>query len=264
MEIKLSCKDFDSWVSFLGRLDKLGGGYIIKNDIILPTIKGNKSGSNDKIPGRHLTRDPLFINDTSCYVQDGIYYMIESPKYWQDIFKAVGETNKLARKEIYYIREKTGIYVRFGNNAGIFQVYKLLTQDDIGEKFEAIINSANGISWFDDFIKGVVDSGRHWVDISHEDLIRLRNDGIMSIGQEVDDKIVVSRIARSLFTMAYAGRMDNPIALSSEYTFLPSDTSDIAIMRLHANYKPAKDSKLVKIECIHEYLVLIYNIGKDE
>ena len=33
MEIKLSCKDFDSWVSFLGRLDKLGGGYIIKNDI---------------------------------------------------------------------------------------------------------------------------------------------------------------------------------------------------------------------------------------
>ena len=254
MERKLTCKDFDSWLSFLGRLNKVGGGYIIKNDIILPTIKGKKSGSNDNIPGRHLTRDPLFIDDTSCYVRDGIYVMTESPSYWRDTFTEIGKSNKLARKEIYYIREQDGIYVRFLGIPKPYKVFKLLTED-----IENIIQSANNITWFDDFINSVTDSGRNWDSLSHENLLMIRNNGVIDIGQTVDDKIVKSRIARSLFTMASSTRMDNPIALTTEYAFLPSDTSDIAIMRLHSDYKPTKDSKLIKVECIHEYLVLVYN-----
>ena len=92
MELVLKCKDFDAWVSFLGRLNKIGSGYIIKNDIILATVKGTKSGSNDKIPGRHIIKDPLFIDDEDSYIPDAVYGMYDGLDKWINVFKNIKET----------------------------------------------------------------------------------------------------------------------------------------------------------------------------
>lgn len=262
MEINLKCKDFDAWVSFLGRLNKIGSGYFIKNDIILATIKGKKSGSNDKIPGRHIIKDPLFIDDKSCYVEDGVYGLISDLDNWISIFRGIKENNKDARKEIKYIRNKNGIYIRF--NGGIeYKMFGLITPENIKEfNMVDVVRCSNGIDWFDNFMNTPKSLNSEWVKLEESDLIALRNGSPMTLKQVVSDKPLWSRIAKSVFTMSGVSRIGQPIAESAEYSMMPPKPDalePIGMLDIHAKYKSPGGSKIITVESIHEYLILIYN-----
>lgn len=262
MEIKLKCKDFDGWVSFLGRLNKIGSGYIIKNDIILATIKGVRSGSNDKIPGRHIIRDPLFIDNEDCYIPDAVYGMYDDLDKWIRIFKNIGESNKEARKEIRYIRRKEGIYVRFNGDIE-FKIFGLVSKEHIDENtLNTIIQSTNNIGWFDEFLDTPRLINSEWVPIDQPKLISLRNGSPLTLVQKVSNKPIWARIAKSVFTMAGVLRFDNPIAEHAEFSIIPPrmDASEpVGMLEIHALYREPGGSKIIKVECIHEYMILIYN-----
>lgn len=262
MELTLKCKDFDAWVSFLGRLGKIGSGYFIKNDIILATVKGTKSGSNDKIPGRHIIKDPLFIDDEDCYIPDAIYGMYDGIDTWLTIFKKLKENNKEARKEIKYIRDKDGIYIQF--YGGIrFQIFGLIDRNYMEDgEFENVINCANGVSWFKDFIKTPECVNSCWNSMGSNELIALRDGAAMTLHQVVSNKPMWARIAKSVFTMAGVSRIGSPIANHAEYAFIPptrESKEPIGMLEIHALYKSPADSKIITVECIHEYMILIYN-----
>lgn len=263
MEINLKCKDFDAWVSFLGRLGKIGSKYIIKNDIILATVKANKSGTNDKIPGRHIVRDPLFIDDEDGCIKDRIYYMINSVEYWVKIFKSIKENNMYIRKQITYIRTPDGIFVEFYGGLR-YQIFKLLDKNQIedNEEYNNYINCARCINWFDDFLKipGSLDS--EWVKFSEDELIDIRDGKVFAMHQFVLDTLMWTRIAKSTFTMAGVSRLGNPIASDAEFTFIPPSPNanePVGMFDMHVMYKSPADSKLIKVECIHEYIILLYS-----
>lgn len=255
-EMALKCKDFDAWVSFLGRLNKIGSDYFIKNDVIMATKKGTKSGSNNKIPGRHLTRDPLFIDDTDCYVEDGVYILLPLESLI-DYFKSIRENNKDARKMIIYKRDKEGIYIQF-SGLGDFQIATLMTIDYDVDNDNNYVGLASGITWFDN----LVDTVETWKSISDEDLVNLRNNEVLMLEQEVGGTHIWSRVARSIFITSGVSRLNTPLARHIDYTFFSLDTKDsIGIMRLHAMYNNPGSSKLINVECIHEYTILIYDEG---
>ena len=255
-QIELKCKDFDSWVSFMGRIDKVGSHYLIKNDVVIPANRNTISGSTEKIPGKHITRDPLFIDDDECYVKDGIYALIclESLK---EIIKGLKETVPDCRKRIIYFRDKERIGFIMGIEKPVtVEVGKLLTGDAITENIHHTMDS---ITWFNDLItpiENMVDN--EWTEFSSSDLVHLRNNGILEIKKQVGDRTVSTRLARSLFPLAGVVRMDTPLALGARYAFLPSEQSDVSILRIQAFYKCGQ-SPLTQMNCVHEYLVLIYD-----
>ena len=262
MELVLKCKDFDAWVSFLGRLNKIGSGYIIKNDIILATVKGTKSGSNDKIPGRHIIKDPLFIDDEDSYIPDAVYGMYDGLDKWINVFKNIKETNKEARKEIRYIRRKEGIFIRF--YGGIeFQIFGLVEKENIDneDEFIKVMQCANGIKWFNNFVETPELLESEWLSLNQDTLISLRDGEPLTLTQTVSEKPMWARIAKSVFTMAGVSRIGSPIANQVEYSFIPpapTAVEPIGMLELHAVYKSPADSKLIKVECIPEYMILIY------
>ena len=261
MEKVLKCKDFDAWVSFLGRLNKIGSDFVIKNDIIIPTIKGTKSGSHDKIPGRHLTRDPLFIDNDECYVKDGVYTSCYSLEEMIKIFKSIKENNPIARKQIVYIREPKGIYIKFAHMQK-YQLFALLDPNYVDEediqRYELITRD---LEWFSDYLS----APNEWLNITQEEIINLRNNHLMVLRQDLGDTNVWARIARSIFTMAGVTRLGVSFADNVDYTFLHSENiqKDTALLRVHATYKSPGGSKLIKVNCIHEYVVLIYDEGEE-
>lgn len=262
MEMILKCKDFDAWVSFLGRLNKIGSGYFIKNDIILATVKGTKSGSTDKIPGRHIIRDPLFVDDEASYVPDGIYGLYDNLDKWITLFKNIKDNNKDARKEIRYIRRKEGIYIQFYGGLE-FKLFGLITEESMNnEDFSIVKQCANGVRWFENFIETPELIESEWIPINTNTLVALRDGAPITLTQTVKDTPMWARIAKSVFTMAGVSRIGTPIANRAEYSIIPpaKDASQpIGMLELHASYKAPADSKLISVECIHEYMILIYN-----
>lgn len=260
MEINLKCKDFDAWVSFLGRLGKIGSNYIIKNDIILATVKAIKNSTNDRIPGRHIIKDPLYVD--GGLIENEIYYMIGDIEYWLKIFKAIKENNKEARKQITYIRTPEGIFIEFYGGMK-YQVFGLLDRNYIDEvDYRNYINCAGGINWFNDFLETPKTLDSHWIKFSEFDLIGLRDGIPYTMHQVVLDIPMWTRIAKSTFTMAGVSRLGSPIALNAEYAFIPptpSASEPVGMFDMHVIYKSPADSKLIKVECIHEYIILIYN-----
>lgn len=258
LQMKLKCKDFDSWVSFLGRLSKIGHDYIIKNDIYIATERNIKSGTTDKYPGRHIVKDPLFMDE--CYVEDGVYMVSDIETIISEIQRAQ-ENDMDCRKNIEYFRTEELIGIQLGNYA--IDVARLIT----GETTDNIKNVANSVTWFDDLfpIAGEESNTESndslhagWDTFTDKDLINIRNNGIFNIHKETRGRTVATRLARSLFCLAGVSRMDTPIALAGEYTTFPSDQSDVAILRIHAIYKCGQ-SLNITVNTIHEYLVLIYN-----
>lgn len=262
MEINLKCKDFDAWVSFLGRLGKIGSNYIIKNDIILATVKGVKSSTNDKIPGRHIIKDPLFIDDEDGCIKDEIYRMIDTVDYWVKVFKSIKENNKDARKQITYIRSPEGIFIEFYGGLR-FHVFGLLDRNYIDEdEYMNYINCASGINWFNDFLETPSFMNSGWISFNEGDLIGLRDGKVYTMHQTVSNVPMWTRIAKSTFTMAGVSRLGSPIASNAEFTFIPpsqSASEPVGMFDMHVVYKSPADSKLIKVECVHEYMILIYS-----
>ena len=261
-EINLKCKDFDSWVSFLGRLAKIGHDYIIKNDVFIATEKNTiASDSNDKYPGRHIIKDPLSIDDESCYVIDGAYALDDIDTLIKS-FKAISENVEDARKNIIYSRDKDGIYITFGIvKPTTLKIAQLLT----GETSEIYEKTANSIIDFKSLISPIENMyDNEWASLSQEDLVNIRNDKLVDISHKFENGILAtSRLGRSLFCLAGVSRRDTPISIATDYAFLPSDQSDVAMLRLHTMYKCGQ-SAMFGLECIHEYLVLIYDVGGTE
>lgn len=253
-KLNLKCKDFDAWKSFLGRIAKIGHDYIIKNDIYLATVRNYKPSSTDKYPGKHMIRDPLFMDDSYAeygFVEDGVYMVHDIDQILSEI-KRAEENDPNGRKSICYYHSKTGIELQMGNC--LIEIATLLT--DIPDNIKPI---ADSITWFDALTEPIKDmEDIEWVPFTEDELIHLRNNGILNIGRTVQNREVATRLARSLFCLAGVTRLDNPIALAGKYTMIPSQQSDVAILRMHMVYKCGQ-SLNITVDTIHEYLILIYN-----
>lgn len=259
MEIKLKCKDFDAWLSFLRRLGKIGTGYFIKNDIIMATVNGLKSTTSERIPGRHIIKDPLYVKDDNT--KDIIYVMMVDANFWVETLTNIKTNNKDARKEIIYSKDQHGIYIHF--YGGIkYQIFKILSNHSIDEDTRAMYEyAASGFNWFNDLLTIPTTVGSTWVQFKQHDLIDLRNKRISTLAQYVSGMLMWTRIAKSLFTMAGTSRFGTPIAMEGEYSFLPpskDSDSHVGTFNMHVKYRPPMDSKFIDIECIHEYTILIY------
>ena len=160
------------------------------------------------------------------------------------------------RKKIIYFRNKDQIGVIMGiTNPITIEIAHLLT----GDIPKNIQKTADSITWFDDLVKPIENMvDNEWTDFLETELVYLRNNGILEIRKTVGERTASTRLARSLFPLSGVVRMDTPLALGAQYTFLPSDESDVAILRLRAIYKCGQ-SPLTQMDCIHEYLVLIYD-----
>lgn len=269
-EFNMRCKDFDSWISFLGRLNKIGTNYIIKNDIILATYKRSTKKTDEKIPGKHVIRDPLALDyyDFQEFCEPDSVFVMHDITTLLNEFEQIQDKDKLARKSIIYFRTKGHI----GINLGSYQVIiaevlnldlKKRILDVFNKEFLSDIEAtANSIGWFDDLIQPVEEAENNdWYSFTEKDLIRLRNNELLRISSKVDNTLMSAKLARSLFYMAGVTRTDTPIAEAVRYAFLPSDQSDVAILRIHAKYKCGQNA-LIVVNCIHEYLSLIYDDGK--
>lgn len=247
----LRCKDFDSWISMLGRISKIGHNYILKNNIYIATERNYKADTQDKYPGRHMIKDPFFINEEDAYVADGTYIVTDLEEFIKRV-STVEDSVEDCRKDIEYIRNKNEVLVRMGSVTIPFAT--LLTEEPSTE----VKSIADSITWYGDLIDSVGRTdANHWVSFTDLDLIHLRNDGIHPIEHTVGDRVVKTRLARSLFCLAGVSRKDTPLAKSACYTALPSDQSDVAMLRINAIYKCGQSTKVV-VDCIHEYLVLMY------
>lgn len=268
-ELSLRCKDFDSWTSFLGRLSKIGSDYIIKNDIILAVHKGTNKKTNDRIPGRHIVRDPLALDNydfREFCIEDSTFVM-QDIQGLLDTFETIQERDKSARKNILYFRNKTRMGLILGNHEVIIAN---VLDDNLSKKIEeadknaltSITATANSVGWFSELIDPIENTANNkWIPFTKESLIHLRNDGVFRISSMIDGVVASSKLTRSLFYMAGVTRTDTPIAESASYAFLPSDQSDVAILRIYAKYKCGQSTMTV-LNCIHEYLSLVYDDGK--
>ena len=255
--LPIKCKDFDSYLSFLGRLIKIGNRYIVKNDCYICTEKNN--WDTGKIPGRHIIKDPFFNSynlEDNYYTKDGIYQMDDLDKLIAEI-KEINTEKSEYRKNITYVKSETyfGFYMETAEGEHlVIQLGKLIT-DNIPEHVKS---TADGLTMYQDLTNPVDNMmGDKWVDMDEDMLIRIRDGEAITVTRDLGDRLAETRIAKSLFILAGVTRKGTPIALSMKYTFLPSDQSDIAIFRCHANYKCGQ-STTFKINCMHEYLVLMY------
>ena len=255
MEKVLKCKDFDSWVSFLSRLGNISSTYILKNDIYLAF--GKKTIDGKCIPGRHIVKDPLFEDDDD-YVRDGIYVLYNTIEHWVQLFK---NFDKDMRKKIIYEKHTDGIYIRCGvDRVSRFKVFELLTsKSDIDDNVSNEIRlSVQNIEWFDSMLE---DSD--WFNFQNDQLVDIRNNGIMGIYQYFGERKVETRVARSLFMLAGVSRMNTPIANYASFSFTEPNEVNIGTVRFHANYK-CGSSNLISMECFHEYILLAYNVEDEE
>ena len=256
--LPLKCKDFDSYISFLGRLTKIGNKYIVKNDCYICTEKNN--WDTGKIPGRHIIKDPFFNND--CYTKDGIYQMDDIDQLIAEM-KEVNTEKPEYRKNITYVKSETyfGFYMETSDGEHlVIQLGELITEDIP----KHVTDTANGLTVYNDLIDPIDNMvGNEWIEMDDDTLIKLRDKEIISLSNRVGGRFVETRLAKSLFILAGVARRGTPIALSVKYAFLPSDQSDVAILRCHSVYKCGQ-STAFKVDCIHEYLILIYGDDEDE
>lgn len=267
-KLPLRCKDFDSWITFLGRLDKIGTGYIIKNDIILAVNKNTDKKTDDKIPGKHVIKDPLSLDgddfDEWC-VRDATYIVHEIFGIVKSI-QTVTETDKTARKSIVYFRTKQKIGMMLGNTEIIIAE---LLNTSLEEALQPAVlkqvnDTADSVRWFDDLKEDVeLADNNEWTPLSASTLTLLNNNGVYRLNKIIDGKSISCRITRSLFYMAGVKRAEAPIAEAAQYAFLPSDQSDVAILRIQVIHKCGQ-SQLMMVNCIHEYLFLIFDDGKGD
>ncbi|MCM1220355.1 MAG: hypothetical protein NC548_38315 [Lachnospiraceae bacterium] len=259
--LKLTCKNFDSWVSFLGRLAKVGKGYLIKNDVYIAMEKLPIPSELEKYPGKHVIHDPIAIEDaedTDIYVPNGIYQVVDIATL-QEQFTNVAENVPNARKNIVYYRDQTKISVFMGN-------VEIRVADLVKEPDETMLATANSVSWYADLIEPINEMpDKEWTQLTTDELINIRNNGIHQIIEREDNKEVKIKLTRTpIFCLAGVSRMDTPIALAASYVTLPSDESDVGILRIHAVYKCGQ-SAAITVDCVHEYLVLLcWEVMKDE
>lgn len=255
--LPLKCKDYDAYLSFLGRLTKIGTEYILKNDCFICTEK--KSGTDGKVPGRHIVKDPFSMNTEDNYTSDGIY-QLESLDNVISEMKEINTERKEFRSKIEYVKSEGyfGFYLEDteGNHLAL-TIGRLITEDIP----ENIKNTANGVSYYKDLIDPVdnmINNG--WEEFDVDTMTRLRDEQIIPIQKVIGDRLVSTRLARSLFVLAGVSRKGTPIAQMLRYVFLPSDQSDVAMLRCHAIYKCGQSINIT-VNCIHEYLVLMYDGG---
>jgi hypothetical protein len=255
MNIDLRAKDFDSYVSFLGRLNKLGTKYVLSKDMIVPVVKANRTGSNDIIPGEHYIRDPLY---DYANPDNNMYVLADTIENSLELFKSIKKNYKDARKSITYVRDDEGIYIRFNSINVPIPIFSRIDADDCGiDNYRMynleMIQKLEIFSYYAEFIDS------NGFDLTEADLIDIRANGVKSIWQKIDGGLTAwTRISKSLFPMAGTGRLDTPIALSSKYRFIcDSNNSKLAKVLFHNRYKSTGDSKLVPVECIHEYTLLM-------
>lgn len=253
--LKLTCKNFDSWVSFLGRLSKIGKGYLIKNDVYIATEKLEMPGETEKYPGKHVIHDPLapvldIDGDTDIYVQNGIYQVVDIQTL-QEQFSNVAANVPNARKDITYYRDQNKISVFMGTAE--ICVAALVKEPD-----ETMLATANSVSWYEDLFSPIENMpDREWTELTNDELVNIRNNGVHYIIEQKDNKIVKTKITRNpIFCLAGVSRLDTPIALNARYVMLPSEQSDVAILRIHAIYKCGQ-STTITVDCVHEYLALL-------
>lgn len=262
LRTSLKCKDFDAWVSFLGRLDKVGSDYIIKNDCYLACEKKCMPSSTEKYPGKHIVRDPFAPpEDSGCYVKHGVY-VVEPLDWLIQKFKEVKDLYPSARKSIEYYRNEMEIGVMFSDITVV--VARILDFDhdqSIGNnKAKMIMETAKHIESFNSILDEIDRSDiTSWCDFSDENLIHLRNNGVLEIWQKVGEHVPKTRLARSLFCLAGVSRLDTPLAMAARYAFLPSAESDVAMLRVQATYKCGQ-STTVRVDCVHEFLLLMYEL----
>lgn len=263
IEQRLSAKDFDAFASFLGRLKSIGSSYIRKNDVILATVKGNKSGGRGKIPGKHIIKDPLFIDDDDAYIKDAIYYTPWSLNQLIDIFKSIKENKKELRKDIYLLRDKEGLYIEFCHDISQrYQIFGLINSNYLTDaEFNHYLKCGSGITWFDDVVN-TIGGPFQWTNFTEDELISLRNDSIMVLRQTIKNIPLFARIARSVFVLSGVTRKGMPLAEKARYALLPpseNENKDIGLLRIHTVHKSPGGSKLINVEVIHDYMILIYN-----
>lgn len=253
--LKMTCKNFDSWVSFLGRLSKVGKGYIIKNDVYIATEKMELPGETEKYPGKHVIHDPLapeldVDGDTDVYVQNGIYQVMDISTL-QEQFSNVATSVPNARKDITYYRDQNKISVFMGTA-------EICVASLVKEPDENMLAVANSVSWYADLFTPIEEMpDKDWTSFTNEDLINIRNNGIYTIVERNDNKEVKTKITRTpIFCLAGVSRLDTPIALSARYVLLPSKESDVGLLRIHVVYKCGQ-SAAIQLDCVHEYLALL-------
>lgn len=254
MELLLKAKDLDSYVSFLGRLNKLGYEFVVKNDVISPMHNGTISGSGDVIPGLHFVQDPLFPTDEEDYVKDAVYAMSSLDKL-VELFRDIRTNHKEERTDIRYIRTKDGAYIRMGN----LDLIPIFTLNDLSEHYDEYCANMEFVSTFDEMLAPHEDQ---WSEMTKDQMVQIRNNAIATLSQSKEDGVHGwARIAKSVFPMAGTGKKDTPIALGVRYDFTGDqdiENSHVLTLTLAADYKPSGSSTLIKVRCIHEYWVFIF------
>lgn len=252
LRVKMSCKDFDSYDAFLKRLVKNGKYYILKNDCMICM-------KDKQFVGRHIVQDPLhylYIDNSECFLVDGIY-IFEDLNNLIDIFNDIKENKGQLRKSIEFYRNQRELGFIFGSY--VVPIGQLFT-DEPDENLRQLDAS---LSWFNNMVNPVENMvDNTWYELNQDTLIAIRDGALIDVRQKVGDTNISTRIAKSLFIMAGISRMGTPISQSAQYTFLPSNESNIMIFEIWAKYKCGQSTKIV-LNCIHEYLALIYDEEND-
>lgn len=247
--IKLKAKDLDSYTSFLGRLNKLGSDYIIRNDTIYPMVLGTKSGSTDKIPGLHFVQDPFYEGYSDLFDDDLVYRMVPIEIIYKTL-KGIKDSNPAARKDIRIIKDEDGIFIKMVGCDPITVAYRMT--DGLTEaSCKGFVPKNFGDLEVTDY---------EWDSLLETEMVGLRNNGLMMISQKHSDIRMWSRIAKSVFPMAGTTKADTPIAREIKFTFMEPNESqkDVATLRFLVTYKTPGGSSLINIRCVHQYRVFVY------
>ncbi len=253
---KITCKEIDTFASFLARLTKVGDEYIIKNDCMICTKKNN--WDTGKIPGMHVVRFP-FTGFNKSMVENGIYY-IESLMDVINKIKGIKLDSPSFRKNVYYVCEEEELFLIFEDPIAAKRIEVSIARLLRDEIRDDILNTAKLIDWFDNLYneRSLIPT-EYWARMSDSDLDVIKEGGIVPIVQEVDKRHVSTRLAKSLFMFSGVKRKGAPIANNVFYTFFPSQENDVSLLRIYASYPCG--SGTMYIETIHDYLVLIYEEG---
>ena len=257
VSIQMKCKEFDGYTSFLSRLANIGTEFILKNDVLIPLNRAVKDGG--PINGKHLVKDPLFTDEESIYVKDGVYKITDLSRL-VDSFKSIKEDKscgKDKRKLIQYHRNKNEIYVTFADGDR-YLIGEYIPTEKLDERTTL---TANGVTNYQDIMDSFDESSDAFMKLTEADLINIRNGELLNIDKNIYNVNASTRIAKSLFRMAGTTRIGTPISNSASIMFYEPQTfggvGDKCIMpfRIHATYSCTN----VIADCIHEYMMLIYS-----
>lgn len=248
-EWKLKAKDLDSYTSFLGRLNKLGCDYIIRNDTIYPMVLGTKSGSTDKIPGIHFVQDPFNEGYGDPFDNDYLYKMAPIEIIYKTL-KDIKGNNPSARKDIRVIKDEDGMVIKMTGCNPITVAYRM-PDDSVSASCKGFIPRNFGDLEVTDY---------EWDSLLETEMVGLRDNGLVMISQKHNDVKMWSRIAKSVFPMAGTTKAGTPIAKEIKFTFMEPNESqkDVATLRFLVTYKTPGGSSLINIKCIHQYRVFVY------